>query len=465
VAHNTLATVTNGGSKATAARLTLHYDDGRQKYEMQQTIQPGGQMWVNFADLIHNRTPDRQGNLLPADLASATYDVQDLSPGLGSLAPASLAVDNTLGSQVNPDYPDCCGAVYPGWDPDAFVLEVDGIDVDNAMIKASNSCTDQTVDISGDFTDWFSANPAVALVTTKLVQAVSPGATTGSAKGAVLEGGGAVCVLRVVQVNAAVRVHPALSLSTPLWFFGSGINPPATFTLGNTYSTVTANGASGGSFSWTITNGAGLVSFASGSQSSSTTTGGNTVIIYSIGYSTSANDVTIELSWTPSGGSVVNSTLSLDVDSPYQLTLVSTSGPTGVITCPPATGSNPIGWWVKYTWNMVSFFGQNMAGISINENFDNEINYQTNNWGDFVPNGSAGVSGVSTFSDNYCFANQTAAKPPTTPPQNPLTASPVDSATQSYNVGSNIVGDGFLVQSQTLSRYVDHATVTNIQGR
>jgi hypothetical protein len=204
--------VTNGGSKATAARLTLHYDDGRQKYEMQQTIQPGGQMWVNFADLIHNRTPDRQGNLLPADLASATYDVQDLSPGLGSLAPASLAVDNTLGSQVNPDYPDCCGAVYPGWDPDAFVLEVDGIDVDNAMIKASNSCTDQTVDISGDFTDWFSANPAVALVTTKLVQAVSPGATTGSAKGAVLEGGGAVCVARVVQVNAPINVGQPVTL-------------------------------------------------------------------------------------------------------------------------------------------------------------------------------------------------------------------------------------------------------------
>jgi hypothetical protein len=64
--------VTNGGSKATATRLTLHYDEGRQKYEMQRTIQPGAQMWVNFADLVHNRTPDRQGNLLPADLASAT---------------------------------------------------------------------------------------------------------------------------------------------------------------------------------------------------------------------------------------------------------------------------------------------------------------------------------------------------------------------------------------------------------
>ena len=212
-AHNTLATVTNGGSKATSVRLTLHYDNGKQKYEMQQTIQPGGQMWVNFADLIHNRTPDRQGNLLPADLTSATYDVQDLSPGPGSLAPATLAVNNTLGSEVHPDWPICCGAVYPGWSPVAFDLLPNVID--DAAIDASNSCTGGILDISGDFTSWFSANPAVAQVTTKRVQGVAPGFTTGSAKGAVLEGGGAVCVLREVQVNVPITVQVPTSLGGP----------------------------------------------------------------------------------------------------------------------------------------------------------------------------------------------------------------------------------------------------------
>ena len=177
---------------------------------MQQTVQPGGQMWVNFADLIHSRTPDRQGNLLPAELASATYEVQDLSPGPGSLAPATLAVNDSLGSQVSPDYPNCCGAVYPGWSPVAFDL-FPGV-IDDAAIDASNSCTGGILDISGDFTSWFSANPAVAQVTTRKVQAVSPGFTTGSAKGAVLEGGGAVCVLRVVQVNAPIRVQVPTSL-------------------------------------------------------------------------------------------------------------------------------------------------------------------------------------------------------------------------------------------------------------
>jgi hypothetical protein len=75
-----------------------------------------------------------------------------LAPDLGH-APGSLAVNNSLGYQVSPDWPDCCGAVSPFWNPDSFDLVVDGIDVDNAMIQASNSCIDGTVDISGDFTD------------------------------------------------------------------------------------------------------------------------------------------------------------------------------------------------------------------------------------------------------------------------------------------------------------------------
>jgi hypothetical protein len=153
--------------------------------------------------------------------------VQDLSPGPGSLAPATLAVNNTLGSQVSPDYPSCCGAVSPDWNPDAFDLLVSGIDP--AAIDAANSCTGQILDISGDFTNWFSANPAVALVTTRKVQGVSPGATTCSVKGAVLEGGGAVCVLRVVQVNAPCTVGQAVTL------VGENCNANPSYPYGGNY--------------------------------------------------------------------------------------------------------------------------------------------------------------------------------------------------------------------------------------
>ena len=79
--RNVIAAVTNIGTKTTDSLLTLHYDEGKQKYELQQTIASGDQMWVNLAQLIRNRVPDRKGNVLPVDLKSVTYDVQDLTAG------------------------------------------------------------------------------------------------------------------------------------------------------------------------------------------------------------------------------------------------------------------------------------------------------------------------------------------------------------------------------------------------
>jgi hypothetical protein len=41
--HNTIAAITNIGSKPAEALLTLHYDGGKQKFELQRTIAPGDQ--------------------------------------------------------------------------------------------------------------------------------------------------------------------------------------------------------------------------------------------------------------------------------------------------------------------------------------------------------------------------------------------------------------------------------------
>jgi hypothetical protein len=176
-------------------------------------------------------------------------------------------------------------------------------------------------------------------------------------------------------------------------------------------------------------------------------------------------DVIIQLSWTPSGASAPvypASTLAFDVDFPYNLTPYSSSGPTAVANCAPSYALGTVGWWNQFQWQMYSFFGVPLIGMSFNENFDNEESYQFNNWPEFIPNGVTGVYGISILTDNYCFANQDGANPPTEPPQSPLTTSPVDSATQFYNLGSATVGGGVTVQTQTLTRYVDHATVTAI---
>jgi len=96
--HNAIVAVTNGGNRATEALLTLHFDDGKKNYEIQQTIQPGDQMWLNFADLIHHSVPDRKGNALPVEITSGTYDLEDLNPGLGgNLIEGKVVLDKTWG--------------------------------------------------------------------------------------------------------------------------------------------------------------------------------------------------------------------------------------------------------------------------------------------------------------------------------------------------------------------------------
>jgi hypothetical protein len=247
--------------------------------------------------------------------------------------------------------------------------------------------------------------------------------------------------------------------SNALWFFGLGKTPPPTFTQGNVQATLTLSGAAGGSFTWTVLNGTGKGSFASNISQTTVTTTTNAVILYSVSYSTALLDVAIQVAWTNSGQTVTQ-TINLTVDSPYRLALVGTIAPEGVDDC-SMLGPGTNGWHSAYTWQMLSKFGQIIYGQSINENFANPQDAQQTNL-TFSPNGSPGQNMVSTFTDNYCYANQIAGVPKPTVPQSPLGANLIDSATQYYSVGSTDVGSGVEVQSQLLSRYVDHASISNI---
>jgi hypothetical protein len=251
-----------------------------------------------------------------------------------------------------------------------------------------------------------------------------------------------------------VTVQPTLSVSPSLWFFGSGINPPQSFTLGNTKGTVTAAGASSGSFSWAITSGATIASFASGTQESSTTTSGNTVIIYSIGYSTSANDVTVQLTWTPSGESPVVSTLAFSVDSPYKLIpgSITNSGVSGSSCNNPPPGSS--GFQSKINYTIISFFGAQISNIGLSENFaDSADDYIGNNWPPFTAGGTTTTTGA--FYDNICMIFP-GGTPPSLPPQNPLSSVKIDHVAQTWWVGTTTPALGVEVQGDTLQRYQDH---------
>ncbi len=192
--HNELISLTNGGSHTTDALLTLYYDNGTKKYELQKRIQAGDQMWINVGELIHNRMPDRTGSVLPSEVYSGTYELNELGGGpSANLMLSSLPVDGASGGQNHPPLPTCCG--FPSYsvsfvpDPADFYFG----DSELVNVDGTDSCNGSRIDISEDFTDWWSGNTSVVTLANQQVHAVGVGATKLYAEGSVYEGQGTNC--------------------------------------------------------------------------------------------------------------------------------------------------------------------------------------------------------------------------------------------------------------------------------
>jgi len=217
--------------------LTLHYDNGEKKYELQRTIPPGEQMGLNFADLIHRRVADRKGRMLPADLASGTYDLRDLNPGKGGqLLGSELALDTTLGQQARPNILRCCGVDQPYFVPDIdeiLFLQNSPLDVQ------ALDCTGTPVELSFDFNNWWSGDNSVAQVTYKNAYGAGPGLTTGYASGEVEVGNAGYCTLEPVQVQVPITVFQFVVQGNPFIFVGTDSHIVAA----NTYYATNGNGA------------------------------------------------------------------------------------------------------------------------------------------------------------------------------------------------------------------------------
>jgi hypothetical protein len=76
--HNSLITVGNGGTKPLEAAFIINYNQGTQKYELEQSLQPDEQMWIDVGKLIREQVRDRNGHVLPPNLTSGSYELRDL---------------------------------------------------------------------------------------------------------------------------------------------------------------------------------------------------------------------------------------------------------------------------------------------------------------------------------------------------------------------------------------------------
>jgi hypothetical protein len=317
--HNELATVSNGGTKPADALLTLHYDNGAKKYELQQSIAPGEQMWVNLADLVHNRVADRKGNLLPAGLTSVTYDVQDLGSGLGHLMESDLAVDNTWGHHVRGQLGNCCGVQPGSFDPGVIIFDVNSV-LDGILGDGYNACTNVEQNVTPLITDWYTGNSAIATASSQTAKGVSPGFTTLDGQGITVDPN--CTIVNFQESPGSITVQPVVSITSP----APSAVPVATAqpgggVVGNHEVYISATCAPEGKvnpeFNWSITEGSNQV------ELDSTLTGGPTMGVIGIKGGTK-NGVTISVTCTDKNTNTTSTaqTATMTAQQPGSLSIV-----------------------------------------------------------------------------------------------------------------------------------------------
>jgi hypothetical protein len=161
--HDSIITVGNGGTKPTQAAFSILYNQGTQKYQMEQTLQPGEQMWMDIGKLIRENVPDKNGKTLPADLTSGSYEIRDLTnKGIGTLFEGKIIYDKTYG-HVTYGCSECCGfhSVLPLYNP----LAVPDLGTAANGVHGADTCTEEWDDVSyAMYGNWTTANTGIATV-------------------------------------------------------------------------------------------------------------------------------------------------------------------------------------------------------------------------------------------------------------------------------------------------------------
>jgi hypothetical protein len=182
--HNSIITAGNGGNVPVKARVTLYYGGGKKRYDIEQSLKPHEQMWVDVGKLIREGVPDKNGVVLPADLTMGSYELQDLSDkGIGNLFEGKITLDKTYG-HVAYGCATCCGYLDSAWmyyDP--FGVGV-GLQGDQDVWDRDN-CTQVDVSILEyiDVSSWNTGNHSIATANRNAITGVSIGSTTNSAQG------------------------------------------------------------------------------------------------------------------------------------------------------------------------------------------------------------------------------------------------------------------------------------------
>lgn len=259
-------------------------------------------MWIDVGQLIRNHVSDKNGNTLPDNLTSGSYEFRDLTdPNVGSLFEGKVIYDKTYG-HVAYGCANCCGYYTP-----YLTFNPLGIPFGDGAangVDAIDNCGGFANNVSSSFYDtWTTANTNVATVDYKgYHSAVAMGATSSSTWGNLpLAGLRFTCPLsmRNPQGNDSVMVGVVFS-TTPIVPLGKTV--PITATVNPSTNTTPIT------LTLSTTSGTGSATFINGSKTMTIIT---TTTLNVVGVSASSAANNIKLAATVSSTQVASTTFTV----------------------------------------------------------------------------------------------------------------------------------------------------------
>jgi hypothetical protein len=189
--HDSIITVGNGGIEPARAQLTFFYHGGQDKYQVEQTLAPDEQMWLDLGQLIRDQVPGKDGKTIPPEVTSGVYQIKDLSHVvLGPLYEAKLIVDKTNGHAFYGCY-QCCG-------DDGAVMGIVPIDVFvngtlGQTVWSASHCDGGPYNINSAMTSWWTNDTSIATASNAQVHGVAAGSTDNLAEGEISTSGFRQC--------------------------------------------------------------------------------------------------------------------------------------------------------------------------------------------------------------------------------------------------------------------------------
>ena len=175
--HDTLIAVGNAGNTASKAQITFYFNSGQGKYQIEQTLVPDEQAWLDVGKLIRNQVPDVNGATMPLTEMSGGYELKSLTDKpTDGLFEGKLVVDKTYGYAVHGCL-QCCpeySRFYLVQDP----LNLTTGGSSTQTVWGHDACTLQNVQLSGSNWDTGNHQIATANASSGLITAVGAGSTT-----------------------------------------------------------------------------------------------------------------------------------------------------------------------------------------------------------------------------------------------------------------------------------------------